>query len=543
MLLPLLSTLVFAAPAIDSARVAAALRATIDAPKVAAMRWGVLADVREGLRTAYDRRGWQPLWLETDRPTASARALVRELALAGDRGLDPSDYDAGWLATELVALATRDDSARAVFDLTLSSAATRYALALDRGRIDPKQLHRALTTVRDPFDASGTLTALASTPNPVPLLRALEPPFYHYRRLVSILQTYRILAKDSTLAELPTIPRGLRPGAVYQGAPKLRRLLTLLGDLRDSAAAGRAVEGDTLYDEGLEQAVRRFQRRQGFGPDGIIGDSTRLRLTRTFATQVRQIELTLERWRWLPRTFSAPPILVNIPGFKLYALKGTTDAESEMLTMDVVVGTAVKHDTPLLAVDMVAVQFHPPWYVPTSIMLKELKPKALADSTYLLREEYDLLIGTTVVPPTSENIGKIGSGVVMRQRPGKINSLGRVKFVMPNPQAIYLHDSPARTLFARVRRDFSHGCIRVADPTALATFLLRDQAAWPATRVDSAMAGDSTRQVGLTKRVPVFLVYQTVVVKESGEAFFYRDIYGHDRTLDRALRKGYPYTR
>jgi murein L,D-transpeptidase YcbB/YkuD len=289
--------------------------------------------------------------------------------------------------------------------------------------------------------------------------------------------------------------------------------------------------------------VRRFQRRQGFGPDGIIGDSTRLRLTRTFATQVRQIELTLERWRWLPRTFSAPPILVNIPGFKLYALKGTTDAESEMLTMDVVVGTAVKHDTPLLAVDMVAVQFHPPWYVPTSIMLKELKPKAMADSTYLLREEYDLLVGTTIVPPTAENIGKIGSGVVMRQRPGTLNSLGRVKFVMPNPQAIYLHDTPARTLFARVRRDFSHGCIRVADPTALATFLLRDQAAWPATRVDSAMAGDSTRQVPLTKRVPVFLVYQTVVVKESGEAFFYRDIYGHDRTLDRALRKGYPYTR
>ncbi len=541
MLLPLLAIMLAATPQ-DSTRLASALRTTLDAPRVLAMRWGVLTDVREGMRSAYDRRAWQPLWLDGRQPTAAARAVVRELALAGDRGLDPADYDAAWLTSELALLGSRDDSARAVFDLALSSAATRYALALDRGRVDPKQLHRALTMARDSFDTPGTLTALASTPNPVPMLRALEPPFYHYRRLVSVLQTYRILAADSTLAELPTIPRGLRPGTVYEGAPKLRRLLTLLGDLTDSAAVRRPAEGDTLYDAPLELAIRRFQRRQGFGPDGIIGDSTRLRLTRTFATHVRQIELTLERWRWLPRTFSAPPILVNIPGFKLSALTGTTDAESEMLTMDVVVGTAVKHDTPLLAVDMVAVQFHPPWYVPTSIMRNELKPKALADPGYLLREQYDLLIGTTIVPPTSENIGRIGSGVVMRQRPGSINSLGRVKFVMPNPQAIYLHDTPARTLFARVRRDFSHGCIRVSDPTALATFLLRDQAIWPAPRVDSAMAGDSTRQVMLSKRVPVFLTYQTVVVKESGEAFFYRDIYGHDRTLDRALRKGYPYT-
>ena len=543
MLFPLLTALVLAAPAQDTARFASILRGTLDAPRLGAVRWGDLADVREGVRTAYERRGWRPLWLEGGAPTPSAKAVIRELLLAKDRGLDPSDYDAPWLHAEAASLAGRDDSARAVFDLALSSAATRYALALDRGRIDPRQLHKTLTMARDPFDGAGTLTALATAANPVPLLRALEPPFYHYRRLVSILQTYRILAADSTLAELPLIPRGLRPGATYEGAPKLRRLLTLLGDLTDSAAVRRPTEGDTLYDAALEQAIRRFQRRQGFGPDGIIGDSTRLRLTRTFAGQVRQIELTLERWRWLPRTFSAPPILVNIPGFKLYALKGTSDAESEMLTMDVVVGTAVKHDTPLLAVDMVAVQFQPPWYVPTSIMQRELKPLVLKDPNYLVKENYELLIGTTVVPPTPEHIAEIGQTVSMRQRAGPQSSLGRVKFVMPNSQAIYLHDTPARALFQRVRRDFSHGCIRVALPSTLAAFLLRDQPEWPAARVDSAMAGDSTRQIRLTRRVPVFLVYQTVVVTEKGEAFFYRDIYGHDRTLDRALRKGYPYPR
>lgn len=527
----------------DSAAVAVALRVAVEAPHQAGLRWGDLADVRGALRSGYDARGWRPFWLVAGQPTLAAQRLLRELLAARNRGLDPDDYDAARLDRDGAMLARASDSARAAFDLALSTAAIRYALALERGRVDPKQLHPTLAPTRDPFDAAGTLASLAAAANPVPLLRALEPPFYHYRRLLSILETYRLLATDSTLAQLPMIARGLRPGAPYPGAPRLRRLLALLGDLTDSAAVHRPAEGDTLYDPSLAAAIRRFQRRQGFGPDGIIGDSTRLRLTRTFASQVRQVELTLERWRWLPRSFSAPPILVNIPGFRLYAFRGAVDVESEMLTMDVVVGNAVKHDTPLLAAELVAVQFQPSWNVPTSIIREEIRPKALADSGFLAREQYDLLIGGHVVPATDSNIRRIGTEIFVRQRPGVLNSLGRVKFVMPNLHDIYLHDTPARALFARMRRDFSHGCIRVADPGALAAFLLRDQPEWPATRVDSAMAGDSTRQVRLPRRVPVFLVYQTVVVKESGEAFFYRDIYGHDRALDRALRKGYPYLR
>lgn len=540
MLLPLLATLL-AAPSPDSARFAVALRATIDAPQVVGLRWGALGDVREGLRSAYDRQGWRPLWSNGTGPTAAAKAVLRELRGSRDRGLDPDDYDADWLDTEAAALGGRSDSLRAVWDLAFSAATARYALALDRGRVDPRSLHVTLTLARETFDIPGVLVSLATSSNPVPVLRALEPPFYHYRRLVSVLQTYRLLAADSSLAALPDIPRGLKPGTVYPGAPKLRRLLTLLGDLTDSSAVNRAAEGDTLYDDALAKAIKHFQRRQGFGPDGVIGDSTRLRLTRTFASQVRQIELTLERWRWLPRTFAAPPIIVNIPGFRLYALRGPTDAESEMLTMDVVVGNAVKHDTPLLAVDLVAVQFQPPWNVPTSIQREEIRPKAIADAGYLAKEQYELLVGGKVVEPTDSLIKKIGFGVAVRQKPGTLNSLGRVKFVMPNSSDIYLHDTPARSLFARVRRDFSHGCIRVSLPATLAAFLLRDQPKWPSATVDSAMAGDSTKQVRLTSRIPVFLVYQTVEVRESGEAFFYRDIYGHDRALDRALRKGYPY--
>ena len=251
MFLPLLATLL-AAPSPDSARFAVALRATIDAPQVVGLRWGALGDVREGLRSAYDRQGWRPLWSNGTGPTAAAKAVLRELRGSRDRGLDPDDYDADWLDTEAAALGGRSDSLRAVWDLAFSAATARYALALDRGRVDPRSLHVTLTLAREPFDIPGVLVSLATSSNPVPVLRALEPPFYHYRRLVSVLQTYRLLAADSSLAALPDIPRGLKPGTVYPGAPKLRRLLTLLGDLTDSTAVNRASEGDTLYDDALE---------------------------------------------------------------------------------------------------------------------------------------------------------------------------------------------------------------------------------------------------------------------------------------------------
>lgn len=273
----------------------------------------------------------------------------------------------------------------------------------------------------------------------------------------------------------------------------------------------------------------------------MIGDSTRARLLRPFDERVRSIELTLERWRWLPRRFEVPPIIVNIPGYRLYAFKGTQDVEADMLAMDVVVGAAVKHDTPLLAVDMVAVQFQPAWNVPMSIAKAEIRPKALRDPGYLEKEHYELLRGRALEAITDSSIRGIGTSVYVRQKPGSWNALGRVKFVMPNREDIYLHDTPSKGLFARTRRDFSHGCIRVSDPAALAAFLLRDLPQWTADSVGKAMAGDSTRWVQLTAPVPVFLVYQTVMVTEAGETFFYGDVYGHDRALDRALKKGYPY--
>jgi murein L,D-transpeptidase YcbB/YkuD len=539
LLLPFMLAAALSTPPADTG--SAALRAAVEAPVAALMRWGNLADVRPALRLAYSARQWEPFWLEEGKPTQAARLVIKEFAAARIRGLDPEDYDAARFGAEVDSITGRDEARAARFDVALSAAATRYALALDRGRIDPRALHPTLNLKREPFDASAFLTEVSRSPQPGTVFRGLEPTFYQYRRLLSSLTTYRVLAQDSSLLPLPTMPRRLRVGMPYDGAARLRRLLTLLGDLTDSAAVHRPEEGDTLYDGDLERGVRHFQHRQGFAADGVIGDSTRARLLRPFDQRVRSIELTLERWRWLPHRSEVPPIVVNIPGYRLYAFKGSNDFEADILAMDVVVGTAVKHDTPLLAVEMVAVQFQPPWNVPMSIAKQEILPKASKDPGYLDKEHYELLRGRALQPINESSIRDIGTSVFVRQKPGTWNALGRVKFVMPNPEDIYLHDTPSKGLFARNRRDFSHGCIRVSDPAALAAFLLRDQPAWTADSVAKWMAGDSTRWVPLTAKVPVFLVYQTVMVTEANETFFYADVYGHDRTLDRALRKGYPY--
>ncbi|MES2305512.1 MAG: L,D-transpeptidase family protein [Gemmatimonadota bacterium] len=520
----------------------AELHTALDTPTNSLMRWGDLGDVRVALRTAYDGHLWEPYWLVGGKPTPAARLVLKEIGSARDRGLDPLDYDATRLAAEVDSLTGRDDSRAARFDIALSAAVVRYALALDRGRVDPRTLHPTLMLKREAFDATAFLADASQAAQPAASFRALEPRFYQYRRLQAALVTYRILAQDSTLLSLPELPRKLKVGTTYAGAPQLRRLLTLIGDLSDSSAVHRAGEGDSIYDKSLEQAIRRFQRRQGFSADGVVGDSTRARLLHPFDERVRSIELTLERWRWLPRRFDVPPIIVNIPGYRLTAFSTAQDVEADMLAMNVVVGAAVKHDTPLLAVDLVAVQFHPSWNVPKSIAKDEILPKARKDPGYLAKEHYELLRGRTVVPAVDSNIRRIGTTVQVRQTPGSWNALGRVKFVMPNAEDIYLHDTPSKGFFARARRDFSHGCIRVSDPMALAAFLLRDRAQWPADSVKSVMTTDSvTRWVPLTARVPVFLVYQTVTVSEAGETFFYGDVYGHDRTLDQVLRKGYPY--
>ena len=382
--------------------------------------------------------------------------------------------------------------------------------------------------------------AIATSSNPSLIFDEAEPPYLHYHLLKRELGRYRVLSRDTSLLPLNVIGT-LQPLAAVDGVPRLRRLLIALGDLPSATAVGG--DDSLRYDSVLVAAVRRFQTRQGMTGDGVIGPTTLARLQRPFAAQVAQMELTLERWRWLPHVIGEPPIIVNVPAFRLHAFSNGADKEADLLSMDVVVGDAFDHQTPMFSGQMQYLVFAPYWEVPASIALKEILPKARKDIGYLARLRYEIVRGADrVVPTTAEALELVATGKArFRQQPGADNSLGRVKFIFPNAFNVYLHDTPARALFGRARRDGSHGCIRVADATRLATFLLRDQAGWDSSHIVEAMAKPTPQRVDLAKTVPVHVVYATVTAREDGTLLFYDDIYAMDRSLARLLAKGFPY--
>jgi murein L,D-transpeptidase YcbB/YkuD len=541
LLLPLAGLLVGAAPARELTLQPpglASLQQLVEGARHPDLRWSNLSDVQADLARLYAARNWAPLWFAGDTLSTPAQALIRVLAEATNRGLDPADYDAQWLTAQAAQSEAADSALAARLELGLSVAAARFAIALRRGRVSPLAVHGTLRLPVDSFEVSTTLETLSKSTSPNDVLRSLEPPFIHYWLMMAALVRYRELAQDSTLVAIPPMPRRLRPGEPYTGVPALRRLLQVLGDYRDSLAAPIL---DTLYSGEVVEAVKRFQMRQGFTPDGVIGDSTRIRLSRPFEQRIRQMELTLERWRWMPRQFSAPPIIVNIPAFRLYAFSSLDLDERTTLAMNVVVGTAFKTETPVFADELEYLIFAPYWDVTPAIALKEIKPEALKNPEFLVRNRYELVEGGEPVPPWPENIARIGAGVRVRQTPGPHNALGVVKFIMPNDFQVYLHDTPSKALFDRTRRDASHGCIRLGDPFALAKFLLRDQPEWTDDRIRGAMNAGEPTPVRFRNKVPVYIIYATALAVANGDVFFYPDIYGHDRTLDRLLKQGYPY--
>jgi murein L,D-transpeptidase YcbB/YkuD len=260
---------------------------------------------------------------------------------------------------------------------------------------------------------------------------------------------------------------------------------------------------------------------------------------------VRQMQLTLERWRWLPEIYEKSPIVANIPEFRLRAY----DENFKIgLSMNVVVGKAYDHSTPVFQNQMAYVVFRPYWSVPYSIARAEFFLRIARDPDYLSKKGFEVVNSRQEVVAagtvTNEVLDQLRAGkLFIRQNPGPKNSLGLVKFIFPNDYNIYMHDTPEQVFFSKSRRDFSHGCIRLEKPADLAVWVLRNNPGdWDIARVRAAMNGTaSNQQVNLAHPIPVLIVYATVIVTEDGTVHFYDDIYGHDATLEKTLQKGYPY--
>jgi murein L,D-transpeptidase YcbB/YkuD len=292
-----------------------------------------------------------------------------------------------------------------------------------------------------------------------------------------------------------------------------------------------------VLDPSLVAALKRFQARHGLDADGVLGRATFRALTTPFSARVAQIELSLERIRWLPSPLTSPPIIVNIPQFRLFAFRTVEDSAQDILQMKVIVGEAFRaRRTPVFAAEMRYVVLQPYWDVPRSILVKELLPDIRRKPGWLETHDYEIVRGpgddARPLPPTAENIDLLARGTLrLRQKPGPSNALGRVKFMFPNQHNVYLHDTPARDLFNRSRRAFSHGCIRVSDPMALLAHVMRDDPSWTIERRDEALARDAPTRVPLSHTIPVLILYGTALATEAGEVLFFEDIYGQDAPL------------
>jgi murein L,D-transpeptidase YcbB/YkuD len=416
-------------------------------------------------------------------------------------------------------------------ELLFTDAALLYASDLRDGRVDPSSVNEGWRARPRRTDLSRLLHSAVADGRVAAALAALAPAHRGYRQLREALAEYR---RISAMGGWSAIPGGavLRSGGSDARLPLLRERLLLSGDLTESD--GSAGE---LFDAATEAALVRFQARHGLDTDGVLGAMTLVALNVSVEERIRQIEINMERWRWVRENLGSRHLQVNIADFSLQVVEqGRT-----VMSMPVVVGTSFRK-TPLFSARMTYLEFAPYWTVPSTILREDKLPLIKRDPGWLPRHHYEIVRhapGKTVaVDPSDIDWKEVEAKTFpgsLRQKPGPWNPLGRVKFMFPNRFAVYLHDTPDRYLFARDIRSFSSGCIRIERPLDLAQYLLEEKSGWDCDLILEAMKSEAPLVIGLPASLPVHILYWTAWVDEGGLLQFRKDFYLRDLDLDLAL--------
>ena len=501
----------------------------------------------EMLPLAYRDKKHLPLWIDASLRLEKAEALADAIGHAGEDGLAPFDYHLEAIHNLLAEICEQSSAAGptsvspdlwADLDLILTDAFLLYGSHLAAGRVNPETFHTDWKINPGAVDLLASLTRAASTGNINAALENLRPTHSGYRNLRNALARLRGLAAASGW---PVMDAGqtLRPGDSGSAVVDLRRQLEVTGDLGPTDP-----DDDSFYfDAALASAVKRFQQRNGLKADGIVGRDTVGMLNVPVEQRIRQMVINLERWRWLPHDLGNRHILVNTADF---TLKAVEDGQAD-LKMRVVVGRPARR-SPVFSASMTYIVLNPYWNVPTTIAVEDILPELQKDVGYLaqrgIRVFRSWAVDAPEVDPATVDWGAYHANRFpfrLRQDPGPYNALGHFKFMFPNQFAVYLHDTPNRSLFNRVQRDFSSGCIRVEAPAALANFALAGDERWTPDALTEAIETGETRTIILKHPVPVHLLYMTAWVDETGVIQFRSDIYDRDRDLLKALNQRRTY--
>jgi L,D-transpeptidase YcbB len=491
------------------------------------------------LQSLYKARAWQPLWFDDLAALEQLSRVPATLNLATTHGLDPVHYHQGALMSALERIEEVDGERRiqALVDAELMATDALLSLVhhLTHGRIDPESIDSEWFIEREQPALQDAVIrhALGEKPGRT-LLESLLPAHPAYQRLVERLALKRELAVNGDWEEVDTGRPLIRPGQSDERLPAIRRQLSRLGDLDETPQD----HDGTHYDAELEKAVRRFQRRHGLAIDGVIGPQTLGALNVSPADRVEQLRANLERWRWLPQSLGEEYILVNIAGFGMQVVSGG----EEVMRQRVIVGLPYRR-TPVFTGQMSYLVLNPSWEVPYRLATQDQLPRIRANPDYLEEMGFALLQGWGAdeqrIDPANvdwDSLSRRHFPYRLRQAPGPQNALGRVKFMFPNRHNVYLHDTPARGLFAHEERAFSSGCIRVENADSLARWLLADRSQLMSEeRIESTWAGGRETTVRLDRHMPVYLLYWTAWVGDDDQVHFRRDIYQRDQRLIEAL--------
>lgn len=460
----------------------------------------------------YRSRNYEPVWTGSDGGlNERGRQLVARFQTAAADGLNPSVYILSSGGTQFAQ------------EVAVASTLLRFAADLHAGRKSPSQIDPSLFVSRPAPDALQVLHGASATADLEKFIDSLAPSAPAYQALRRSLGEYRNFLRDGSLPAVRS-PMAIKPGYTGPDVAAIWERLRRTGDIDK----GFSLPGS--YDNGLTNGVIAFQRRHGLTADGVIGTQTRAAMNVSIRHRIRQIEMNMERWRWMPGDLGEKHVFVNIAAFELYAVQD----RMTVITMPVIVGKPFRR-TPVFSDLISYLEINPDWTVPVKIAVEDLLPKIKADPAYLKTGGFDVLARDGTIPPPEtiewSRYGRKNFPFVLRQRPGPANALGRIKFMFPNSFAIYLHDTPDHSLFARGVRTFSSGCIRVSDPSALARFLMQDDPDWTIDKLKAEIEKGETKRVSLKKKVPVHLSYLTAWVSEDGTMQFRDDIYGRDATL------------
>ena len=471
----------------------------------------------------YERRGFRPAWSRPGRD----RALAAAIEESRSHGLDPRDYHAA--AVSRLASGATPGLDEADRELLLTDALVRLAYHLHFGKANPRELYPGWNFTRSlgAIDPRVALEAILAAPSLKDAVEGYAPGLPAYRRLREALARYRAIEASGGW---PQIGPGttLEPGMRDPRVAALRARLTVSGDIE------RGADEPAQFDEALETAVRRFQSRHGLEVDGIVGRRTLAALNVGVAQRIGQMRVNLERVRWVAQDLAGDYLIVDIAGFSARLVLDGRRAWSSR----VVVGRPYRR-TPVFRATLEQVVLNPTWTVPPTILREDLLPKLARDPDYLARHRMQVVeaAGRPVNAPEIawQRYRSGGFPYQVVQASGDDNPLGQLKFMLPNPHAVYLHDTPAGQLFEKTERAFSSGCIRLEKAHELAVLLLDDPQRWNADALRAAIVTGDTRTVRVKRRVPVVLLYFTAEVDEDGTVRFHPDLYDRDPRVLAAL--------